>query len=533
MVEVRDGGTSWFAFANNYKLQTPTDVWVPDATDAAHNPVLEILEDLVANAAKYPDVRRQFVRYDFDIDGSISQSEAIRASRGRAKGQADQMWGSGPIETELYMDHMVDYVQLILNADPNTISTDTVGATLTASGTIVNLKATTTEITFSKGGTADAATNKINTAEPHAQRVPGKLTITIAHRALVGKSMTIQGYRKSGWLEPYDAVPQTEVVTFKAHPDASNTTDAVATTKKSYYLPYTDSAKTATFPMKLIIAGTTVQANKTLTIKSVPKTKRTVFQSREDIGTGATFIANVGGVPRLAWGAVPQRATFRASNPIRLTMEMLSRGMWRRRMPGSGFLQEVLNIPKTYDVNETDSYFEQYPFIKNTLFPHYGRVLIFDDNSDVVIFRDAEITIDQGLDFLEGSTGSKTRLPIEGTDAGRNITATLNVYYESGDAATDDFIRWDERFRDNITSPVDLYTYYWDTEGVERYHKLRMAEAELTAVPRVPVDGKGALNESLSVAGVEEGASKDIEWTIVDDTGWNAPSFANKTTYTP
>ena len=118
-----------------------------------------------------------------------------------------------------------------------------------------------------------------------------------------------------------------------------------------------------------------------------------------------------------------------------------------------------------------------------------------------MIFRDAEITIDQGLDFLEGSTGSKTRLPLSRGAAGRNIEATINMYYESGDAATDNFIRWDERFRDDITSKVEILTYYWDVNGVERYHKLTIPEAELTEVPRTPVNDKGDINESLSLAG--------------------------------
>ena len=38
---------------------------------------------------------------------SYLQSEAVRGSVGRAKGQSDQMWGRGPFETELYMSHML------------------------------------------------------------------------------------------------------------------------------------------------------------------------------------------------------------------------------------------------------------------------------------------------------------------------------------------------------------------------------------------------------------------------------------------
>ena len=493
MVSRRQGGDSWFTFANNYAKKDPNQ------NLALGN--REIIGDLLLDATKFPSVRRQFTSFDFDVDGDYSQSEAVKGSVGRSKGQTDQMWGSGPFETELYMSHMLEYVQLILNADPNTVSTDVPKTIMTEGNAQVTLSdPSPTGVTLAKGGSPTL------TVTPQADLVPGKLEIFID--GLSGKQVMIAGYRKTG-LSSYDIVPQTETITL----DSSHK----ATTTKSFYLPY--KTKTTTYPMTLRIENGNVTGVKDITIKSIPVTKKTVFRSRDGIHPGASFFMVVGGDPRLAWGAVPVRSVFRANNPIRLQMDMRSRGYWRRRSVEGGFLREALKVS---DVSADAEYsvLATHPFIPSVFYPHYGRVLLFDDGTDPVIFRDAEITIDQGLDFLEGSTGSKTRLPLSRGRNGRDITARINMYYESGDAPADDFIRWDERFRDNITSKVEILTYYWDVNGVERYHKLTIREGELTEVPRTPVNDKGALNESLSVAGVQEGSSVDLQWEIVDDNGW-------------
>ena len=302
-VKRRPGGNSWFCFASNYKLKTPGSAW--DLTgDPPNNPVLEIIDELLSDPANFPNVRRQFTSYDLDVDGAISRSEAVRGSVGQAKGQTDQIWGSGPIETELYMSGMADYVQLILNGDPNTKSTDTTEETLTSSTASERQIASdaTESITLGKGGSSDLEVT------PRTDRVPGQLEIKIADAG--GKKVTVSGYRKTGWLEPYDAVPQTEVITL-------DETSDMATTEKSYYLPYKDGAKTETFPLKLSIADKADWQGKEIVITSKPITKKTLFKSRNSVHPGATFFANVGGVPRLAWAAVPVRATFRGSNPIR------------------------------------------------------------------------------------------------------------------------------------------------------------------------------------------------------------------------
>ena len=61
MVSRRQGGDSWFNFANNYKLKTPGSPW-----DANTNP-REIIGDLLLDATKFPSVRRQFTSFDFDV----------------------------------------------------------------------------------------------------------------------------------------------------------------------------------------------------------------------------------------------------------------------------------------------------------------------------------------------------------------------------------------------------------------------------------------------------------------------------------
>ena len=107
------------------------------------------------------------------------------------------------------------------------------------------------------------------------------------------------------------------------------------------------------------------------------------------------------------------------------------------------------------------------------------------------------MNITQGLDFRAGNRGSRSQLPLSRGDAGRELTANFNVYYESGDAATDDFIRWDERFINNIVSKLVIYYYYWTDLGKEYYQKVTLPTVELTGVPRVGANTKGRTPREL------------------------------------
>ena len=458
--EIRQGGRSY------WHLGLP-----PDA------------DTLISDVTQMSQFKRQFIRFGLDVDGEQLLSEAVRGNVDAAKSQSGAMWGGGPIETEIYMSHMLDYVQAILNGDPKTKSTDVPNTTVyDGKFTPTGNQTGTTKVTTAGDSPG------LTIVQP---TTPGRLTIT-----LEGASgpVNVVGRRKRG-PGSLDVVPMSETVTL----DGANHTG----TTTGYY-HHVDSLA---FPN----TGLTLDTAIDLDIVAEPGLKLTKFSARDAIFPGWTVQGNVGGEPRLGFGVVPVRARLDVGRNIRLLMETLARMVWRRRTVAGGILTEKFT---------DDSALASHPFIPNVFFPYYGGYLEIDDSP--TIFKNFQLNINQGLNFLEGSTGSPMRLPLDRGNAGRDVLASFRVYYEKADAATTDFIKWDERFRDNITSKVVIYMYYWTAEGKEYYQKITLHEVELTAVPRVGVEHKGSLEENLALRAIREGATAVVDWEIVDDAGWTA-----------
>ena len=460
MVERRQGGNSWFHIGRQ-----------PDE------------DTLISDIANMSQFRRQFTNFGLDMDSERLRSEAVRGTVDASKSQSGPLWGAGPIGTEIYTSSMLDYVQAILNGDPATASSAVATTTVYDGETTPKGEAAGTTVVTTSGDSPDLAITQPIT--------PGRLMIILDGAE---GPVTVVGQRKVG-LGSLDSLPMTETVELDG-------TDHNAVTENYFHridrLEYSN-------------AGLTVDTAADLDIVSDSKLKKTAFSARDLIFPGWTVQGNVGGVPRLGYGVVPVSARLDVGNNIRLLMETQARAVWRKRTVEGGVFTEKLS---------DDSALAENPFIPNVFFPYYGGYMEIDDSP--TIFKGFQLNVNQGLDFLEGSTGSRSRLPLERGDAGRDIQASFNIYYESGDAATDDFISWDERFRDNITSKLVMYSYYWTDTGKEYYHKVTLDEVELTAVPRVGVENKGALEENLSVQAIREGATAAITWEVVDDAGWVA-----------
>ena len=453
MAAIRQGGQSYFHVGR----QADPDTLIGDVTGMS-------------------GVKRQFTRFGLDVDGEQIESEAIRGNVDASKSQSGAMWGSGPIETELYTTRMLDYVQAILNGDPATTSTDV------ADTTVYDGQVTPTgEANGTTKLTTSGASPQLTITQP---TTPGQLRITLAGAT---GPVDVVGRRKRG-PGSLDVVPMAESV-------------ELGTLTAGYYHEI-DS-------LEFKNTGLTLNAAIDLDIVAEPDLKVTQFSARDALFPGWTVQGVVGGEPRLGFGVVPVRARLDVGRNIRLLMETLARMVWRRRTVEGGVWTEKF---------ADDSPLANDTFIPNVFFPYYGGYMEIDD--DATIFKNFQLNINQGLDFLEGSTGSPSRLPLSRGNAGRDVSASFRVYYEEADAATSDFIKWDERFRDNITSKVVIYVYYWTDAGKEYYQKITLHKVELTAVPRIGVEHKGALEETLALRAVREGASAVIDWEIADDAGW-------------
>ena len=148
MVERRQGGNSWFHIGRQ-----------PDE------------DTLISDITKMSQFRRQFTDFGLDMDSEQLQSESVRGTVDASKSQSGQLWGAGPIGTEIYTSSMLDYVQAILNGDPATKSSAVATTTVYDGKTTPTGEAAGTTVVTTSGESPDLEITQPTT--------PGQLTITL------------------------------------------------------------------------------------------------------------------------------------------------------------------------------------------------------------------------------------------------------------------------------------------------------------------------------------------------------------------
>ena len=464
-VEEQQGGDAYFHFARQ-----PND------------------DTLISDVRKVRRIKRAFVEHALRPTGEQRQSDSIRGSVYPAKSQAGKIGGTGRIVTEVFKNDMTDYVQGILNGDPEVLSEDVddtdvfdTDITFTADEDL-----TRTVNSADAADTEDTAAGEIGVTQP---TTPGRLTITVTGAA-DGSEVEIVGRRRYG-LGERDQVTETETVTL----------DSAATARTDINF---DEFTKVTFK-----EGHGLSAAANVEIIAEPGLRTTTFKARSAVHDGFTFQSLIGKESRLGLTGVISNATFNVTDTIRLSMDMLFRAVYRRRTIEVGVFDEVLN---------DDSDLVDDAFGASEFFVDYGGYLLFDNN--VVIFDDFSLTFNPGLQYRTGKNGERIQSGIERGDAGASIEGSITVNFETGDDPDDEFIRWDERYRDSDLSEVEIFVYFWDNEGKQYYHRIKMPNVELTADSETPISSRGTIKENLSIRAVVEGSDDVIEWEIVDDNGW-------------
>ena len=445
-------------------------------------------DTLVSDVRKVRRIKRAFVEHAISPTGEQRQSDSIRGSVFPGKSQAGKIGGTARIVTEVFKNDMTDYVQGILNGDPEVLSED-----------VDDTDVFDTDITFTAdedltrtvnptdaADTEDTAAGEIGVTQP---TTPGRLTITVTGAAQ-DSEVEIVGRRRYG-LGERDLTTETETVVLDSA--------ATATTDTSF-----DEFTKITFK-----AGHGLSAAANVEIVAEPGLRTTTFKARSAVHDGFTFQSRIGNESRLGLTGVISNANFNVADTIRLTMDMLFRAVYRRRTIEGGVFDEVLN---------DDSDLVDDAFGASEFFVDYGGYLLFDD--EVVIFDNFDLTFNPGLQYRTGKNGERIQSGIERGDAGASIEGSITVNFETGDDPDDEFIRWDERYRDSDLSEVEIFAYFWDNTGKQYYHRIKMPNVELTADSETPVSSRGTIKENLSIRAVVEGADDVIEWEILDDNGW-------------
>ena len=457
----RLGDNSWFAIARQTERDKP----------------VEAVDAFVQN--RFP-----FTSLGLDVESELQASEAIAGRRSDTRDQQGQLWGSGPIETQLYIEKMDEFWQAILNSDePSSTSTP---ATITKiSDKVVYKKAD-----FKKTIEPDQ-NGKSPFTDP---AVPGQLEIklepksgTLPEDVDIG-TVAVHGQRRVG-LETDALIPMKEEgLTFDS--GAAKTTKYFARVDK---IIFTVPARTTT----LTEATTTT----TITAKSGQSTY--VYKNRDAIFPGWTLQMVRGKVPAVAEGAVPVNSTLTIGENIRLRMEILARK-----------LRPFTEIGSQGEAPEITNALKDTPYVPDVFYPNWGGYLEVEGNC--LIFTNLTLNINQNLDFLPGIKASRFRDPIAAASERRNVTLNANVYYAFDKPQE----RWSEIFRDNAARRLAAFCYYWNELGKQFSQKFSLPVSYLTASPRIGIDGRGPITRTLAFKGVplSDNNPDEIEIEIVKDT---------------
>lgn len=445
----RLGDHSWFAIARQTDNQTP----ITDITKFVQN--------------RYP-----FTSLGLDLESELQASEAIAGRRSDTRDQQGQLWGSGTIETQLYIDKMDEFWRAIIN-----------------SGNPTNTKIADTEV---HTNSAFVKTIDSLTTQPTN---PGQIEI-----ALVSTDTTDHPIPADALLGTVDIIGQRRV---------GLETDALLPMKETGLTFTNGKVKTSKFFARVDkvvfnVPETTTTLNAattttTITAKSGQTTA--VYKNKDEIFPGWTMQLVRGNVPAVAEGAVPVNATLTIGENVRLQMEVLARKLHAFREIGS----DVAAHKITNDLTKK-------PFITDVFYPNWGGLLEVD--GECLIFTNLALNINQNLDFLPGIKASRYRLPIAPTGEKRNVTLTATVYYEVDETTGE---KWTEVFQDNVSRQLSAACYYWNENGKQFSQKFSLPVGYLTASPRIGVDSRGPITRELAFKGVpaSDSTPDEIEIAIV------------------
>ena len=445
----RLGDHSWFAIARQTDSQTP----ITDVTKFVQN--------------RYP-----FTSLGLDLESELQASEAIAGRRSDTRDQQGQLWGSGTIETQLYIDMMGEFWRGIIN-----------------SGAPSNIKVDDTEI-YTNTTFAKTITN-LSTAPT----TPGQLEI-----ALVSTDTTDHALPADTALGTVDVFGQRRVglesdALFPMKETALVFTDGVATTSKSF-------ARVDKVVFNVPDSTTINAATTTTTITAKPGQNTAVYKNKDAIFPGWTMQLVRGDVPAVAEGAVPVNTTLTIADNIRLQMEILARKLHPNRQVGSD--------AETFKITNT---LAKKPFITDVFYPNWGGLL--EVEGECLIFTNLTLNINQNLDFLPGVKASRFRLPIMPTGDRRNVSLTTTVYYEVDETTGE---KWSHVFQDNTPCSLKASCYYWNEDGKQFSQSFSLPVGYLTASPRLGVDSRGPITRELAFKGVPSSDTDpdEIEVSLVE-----------------
>ena len=399
--------------------------------------------------------RVPFTRLTLGGDSEQSQSDSIVGGGSDTLNTSGQKGASGILEAEILPEDIIHLLRGLLN--PNADPTSTKLA-----------------IELIKDANAIAATSPTTlsgfTEEEASAAYPGrvKATFTGATRA-TGAQMIVKGFRKIG-RPKVEQFPVREIIPI------ANVTDPTLSTK---------------FYTKIESVEVVGVTNGTVKLDFEPDTYKSELRlnTRNLQFPGWTFQENIGGMPVLANNVIPNSAEITIGANIRILLNLIASQVTNRRMLNAPHVEKLV-----YDETVAGAALANFPVADLNFYPNWGGALFYGTDTDPTAFTDLTMGVNHNYEPSAGYTGSRFRgEPIVSDDGIRQVTLSWTGFFETGDAATDTFHRWQEYYDDNTTAPIALNMFNYLDNGRQYRIELKGARFQLTEEPTLPVETRGQI----------------------------------------
>ncbi len=479
----------------------PVSVAVPDKTLVAADTDLSVVvaatyftdtADLTVNVID-GDGENLSSTGDIDIVNTLGNYAGAQMLTVTPDSDADLVDANTPGTIVLTYTDADGATQTLTLSFADSVKTTAQTAQLPAGATLTRIRATG----FNAGTftiTTRMAANVVRNPEPDR---PGQLRFEFSEEN-AGGQVIVRGVRRVG-LASNDTLPMRETLTLR---ETGSETMDVSLTK---YFHKINTVEIKDSDGDAFSTGT-------VEITSRPGGYETTLKTVNAEFDGWTMEPEVGGEPWVVTRAVPIGAEIEVGESIGATIDILSNRVDKRRTIEGGDAEQFQSTAAQHP--------DEFPFVGRRFFSGYGRYLEIDD--DAVICDAAPISIAHNYDFAQGKIPGRFRRDTEPT-ARRNVTSGVQTKYESGTAAEDVFVRWDEKFRNNEAVSAKIVTYQWLGNGKQLAIIYTMPYCEITEPVRVAATGAGSIPVTISLKAVppEGEVDGELRITIISDDVWS------------
>ena len=438
-----------------------------------------VFDGVAPDASTAKLIRNHFVftRNTLDPTAEETESESIIGGGARPGSIISKRGGGGEWEFELLPD---DAIHLLLGwFNPTSLPTNDALGDQAIPGAAISISDNTVTIDTSQAGTlADW---------------PGQLKITPTGASGAGQ-IQVFGQKRGSRSNQFNT-PVTERIAVA---------DAAASVNSLNFYHRVD---------KMILNWGGGTAPTDLAISYVPDTKKAILTLNDHNhpfdGWSSQMIKAL--TPYIAYNIIPNLFRLSIGANIRLLLGLLASYVQESRS-----LVDPSVIANTLaNLRTDDGILSKYPRGPVNFYPSLGTAVVLGnpnesladlvtrieaDTADPIAVTSVDIEGNHNYVDPEGFTGDPLAgQPVTSETETRTVTVNAGIYHETDDATENNAtVHWQDLYFEKQRVPIVIRNYNWLSDGRQVLIESRFPNCGLTAVPGLPIEGRGSVTRNLA-----------------------------------